>query len=64
MIEKEYKELSCKDFRSDCDFSIRAETEEEVLNKCREHACSSHGKCDDSPRTREKIKSRIRDVWV
>jgi predicted small metal-binding protein len=64
MNEREYKELSCKDFRQDCDFTIRGKTEEEVLNKCLEHACSAHSKCGDSPETREKIKSRIKDVWV
>jgi predicted small metal-binding protein len=64
MTERELKELSCKDFRSDCDFMIRAESEEEVLKKCQEHACSAHGKCSDSPDAREKIKSHIRDVWV
>ncbi len=57
------KELSCKDFRSDCDFTARAATEEELLKKCQQHACSAHGKCDDSPRSREKMRSRIKDAW-
>jgi len=56
------KELSCKDFRSDCDFKVRAATDDEILKRCQVHACSVHGKCDDSPETREKIKSRIRNV--
>jgi predicted small metal-binding protein len=64
MIEREYKELRCKDFRPDCDFMIREDTEEEVLKKCQNHACSVHGKCSDSPEVREKIRSRIRDVWA
>ena len=64
MTEKEYRELSCKDFRSDCDFTVRAETDEEILSKCQEHACSAHSKCSDSPETREKIKSRIKVVWA
>ncbi|MGZ3538703.1 MAG: DUF1059 domain-containing protein [Thermodesulfobacteriota bacterium] len=61
---KELKELSCKDFRSDCDFTIRAQTEKEVLNKCGEHACSAHNKCNVSPEVTEKIKSRIRQVQM
>ena len=61
---KEYKELSCKDFRQDCDFTARAETEKELLDKCREHACSAHDKCNVSPEVTEKIKSRIRQVQV
>ncbi len=60
--KKQTKEISCGDFRSDCDFTIRGKTEKEVLDKCQEHACSEHGKCDVSPEIRNKIKSRIRDV--
>jgi len=43
--QEAYKELSCKDFRSDCDFTIRAKTEEILLERCRKHACSAHDKC-------------------
>ena len=57
------KELSCRDFRSECDYTVRATTDEEILSKCEIHACSAHGKCDVSPETRERIKSRIRNVW-
>ncbi len=56
------KELGCKDFRQNCDFTVRAKSEEEILDKCREHACKAHGKCNDSPEIREKVKSRIRAV--
>ena len=59
--QEEYKELSCKDFRSDCDFTIRAKTEEIFLERCRKHACSAHDKCATPP---EKIKSRIRDIRI
>ncbi len=59
---KEYKELGCRDFKQDCDFTVRAKSEEEILDRCRVHACSAHGKCDDSSETREKIRSRIRAV--
>ncbi len=61
---EEYKELSCRDFRSDCDFTIRAETEEELLGKCQEHACGIHGICLTSPRIKAKIKSRIKNIRV
>jgi len=59
---KEYKELSCRDFRKDCDFTVRAKTEKEILDRCQAHACSGHGKCDDSAEMREKVGSHIRDV--
>ena len=61
---KEYKELSCRDFKADCDFSVRAETADEVMKYCQQHACDSHGKCASSSESREKIKSHIRSVWV
>jgi predicted small metal-binding protein len=55
-------ELGCKDFRQSCDFTVRAKSEDEILDKCQAHACSAHGKCDDSAETREKVRSRIREV--
>ena len=61
---KEYKELGCRNFRADCDFMIRAESAEEVMKYCQEHACSVHGKCKNLPEIREKTKSHMRDVWV
>lgn len=62
-MDVENKELGCKDFRSDCDFTAKGKTDDEILDKCQEHACSAHGKCDDSPEMREKIRSRIRNVF-
>jgi predicted small metal-binding protein len=62
--QKEYKQLGCKDFGADCDFMVRAQTAEEVAKYCRQHACSVHNKCETSPRIEEKIKSRIKDVWI
>ena len=60
--QKTYRELGCRDFRQDCDFTVRAKTENEILDKCQIHACSVHGKCSDSPETRDKIRSHIREV--
>ena len=61
---KQYKELTCKNFRSDCDFMIRAETSEELMRFSLEHACNVHGKCDSSAESMEKVKSRIKDIWM
>ena len=61
--EREYKELSCRDFRLDCDFTVRAKSEDDLMRECRDHACSTHGKCGTSPETDARIRSRIRDVW-
>ncbi len=62
--QKLYKQLSCRDFRPDCDFKAQANTEEELMKKCEEHACSVHSRCESSPRGREKMRSRMKDVWV
>jgi predicted small metal-binding protein len=59
--QEEFKELSCRDFRSDCDFTIRGKTEEIVLERCRKHACSAHDKCGTPM---EKVRSRIKDIWI
>lgn len=61
---KQYKELTCKSFRSDWNFMIRAETSEEGMRYGQEHACNVHGKCEGSPESMEKMKSRIEDVWM
>ena len=61
---KDYKELSCKEFRPNCDFTVRAEIEEEVLKKYQEHACSTHGRCVTSPEIEKRIKSHIRGIRV
>ncbi len=63
-LSKEYKELSCRDFRADCDFTTRAETEEEVVKKCEDHACNAHGKCGSSPQVRSRLRSHIKDIRV
>ncbi len=61
---KEYKDLSCRDFRADCNFVVRVETAEEVMRKCEEHACIVHGKCGSSPQIKGKMKSRMKNVLV
>lgn len=35
--------LTCRDVGMDCDFAIHGETEEEVLEKVKEHARKDHG---------------------
>ena len=38
---KLYKQLSCRDVGADCDFTVRAKTEEEVLEYGYDHTCRS-----------------------
>ena len=61
---RQYKELTCKNFGADCNFMIRAETSEKLMIYSLEHACNVHGKCDSSPESMEKIRFRIKDVWM
>lgn len=37
------KVLRCRDVGADCDFEVRAETEEEILQAAAEHARADHG---------------------
>ncbi len=61
---KEYKQLSCRDAGANCNFMVRAETEEEVLKYWNDHGCRIHGKCDVSLEMENKIKALIQDVWI
>jgi predicted small metal-binding protein len=59
-----YKQLNCRDAGVDCDFLVRAESEEEVMTVASEHACRVHGMCQVTPEFKEKAKSLIRTVMV
>jgi predicted small metal-binding protein len=45
----------------DCDFEARGETEQEVLQKCAEHAKSAHGMDEIPPDLAAKVRSSIHD---
>jgi predicted small metal-binding protein len=45
----------------DCDFEARGETEQEVLQKCAEHAKSAHGMDEIPPDLAAKVRASIRD---
>lgn len=64
MEDKRYKELSCRDLREDCDFTVLAETEGERVMKCREHACDVCGICRNTSDADTRIRWRIRDIRV
>ncbi len=64
MAQKQYKQLSCRDAGADCDFLVRAETEEEVMKVAAEHGARVHGMNDMTQELGKKIKSQIKDVWV
>jgi predicted small metal-binding protein len=46
----------------ECDFTAQAETTEELMQKCSEHAKSDHGIDEIPPELAEKVKAAVRDV--
>jgi len=55
------KILSCREVGVDCDFVARGATEEEILEKAREHARKDHGYEGIPPELEAKVKAAIRD---
>jgi predicted small metal-binding protein len=55
------KVVRCREVGVDCDFEARGETEQEVLQKCAEHAKSAHGMDEISSELATKVKSSMHD---
>jgi len=55
------KTMSCRDVGVDCDFVARGETEQEILQKCSEHARTAHNMNELPPELAEKVRGSIRD---
>ncbi len=55
------KVINCRQVGVDCDFEARGETEQEVIEKCAEHARSAHGMEEISPDLMEKVRNAIRE---
>jgi predicted small metal-binding protein len=55
------KVLRCRDVGMDCDFEVRATTEEEILQKAAEHAQSAHGMKEIPPEVVTEVRAAIRD---
>ena len=64
MAKKEYKQLSCRDAGAECDFLVRAETEDEVMAVAAAHGARVHGMKEVTPELKNKMKSLIKSVWV
>ncbi len=62
MAGKTYKQISCREAGADCDFMVRAETEEELMKIVGDHACRSHNMCEFTPELKEKVLSHIKTV--
>jgi len=55
------KVLRCKDVGVDCDFIARGATEDEVIAKAQEHACTDHGFTGIPLELADKVKAAIYD---
>lgn len=55
------KVVHCKDVGFDCEGVVRAETEEEILEKVAEHAQTVHDLRDISEEVVEKVRAAVRD---
>ena len=55
------KVINCRDVGVDCDFTARGETEQEVLEKCAQHAQADHGMNEIPAEMVEKVRLAMRD---
>jgi predicted small metal-binding protein len=52
--------LRCRDVGMDCDFEVRAATQEEILRKAAEHAQTVHNLKELPPEVVAKVRAAIR----
>jgi len=55
------KVMSCRDVGMDCDFQARGETEQEIMQKCAEHARTGHGMQEIPAELADKVRAAIHD---
>ncbi len=56
------KSFDCRSLGMDCDWKVTGATEEEVIQKCAEHARSAHNMKEIPPEVTSQIRASIRDV--
>jgi len=61
IIKNMTKGFACSDAGVDCDWSVNANTEEELMTKIAEHAKEHHGFDPIPPELIEKVKAAIKD---
>ncbi|MFQ5889179.1 MAG: DUF1059 domain-containing protein [Gemmatimonadota bacterium] len=55
------KRISCADVGLECDFTVTADTEDELLQVVAEHARDVHGIEEITPELLEQVKAAIHD---
>jgi predicted small metal-binding protein len=63
-MAKEYKQLACRDAGVECEFLVRAETADEVMEVVGGHAVRIHGYKDIPAEMAAQIRSLIKTVEV
>jgi len=53
--------VSCKDVGVDCDFVMRGETDQDILQQAAAHARTAHNMTEIPPEIAEKLRGAIRD---
>jgi len=61
IIKNMTKGFACSDAGVDCNWSVDANTEEELMTKIAEHAKEHHGFDPIPPELIEKVKAAIKD---
>ncbi len=56
------KYIRCTDVGVDCDFEARADTLNELMEKCSAHARSAHNMTEIPDDLKERVLAAIRDV--
>jgi predicted small metal-binding protein len=56
--------LACREAGFDCDYTMRGDTEDDVMRQGKEHAIKEHGMTEKNftPEFMEKVKGLIREV--
>ena len=63
-MAKQYKQISCSDIGPGCEFQVRAETEDEVLEVVSGHAKRMHGYTEFPPETLAQVRSLVKTVEI
>jgi len=63
MSHEGFKELKCRDAGVDCEFLLRAQTDDEVSSLAGEHACRVHNGCERKSDLKKRMQSLIKSVW-
>ena len=58
------KSLDCRDMGMECDVVLEGETDDEVMDKAREHAASAHNLTNLPPRLEAKCRETIKELEV